>query len=184
MIFGARLKRAPMAGLIAAFVISGGMLAGAETRSLVENSPFLPEGFVPPADRRQQPAPEPPPEPESSPLDSIEYRGMYAFGGRHHFSFYDSENQQSFWLTSDQMDDEFVVVEFDERADSVVMRHGDVERPITMRESQIRELTGRQARAQQAGASNDTQTQAERQQQLREAAEELRQRRAIRTPRN
>lgn len=155
----------------------------ADRSSLIENSPFVWEGFVPPEDRRSQQREEPPPPPEDDPLDRLEFRGLTVMGGETYVSLHNPDNDESFWLAVDESDGGFTLVDYD-GGDSIRVRRGDNEREITLRETQVAELPQSQQRRQGRESSGETQSAEVSEERLREAAQELRRRRAIRTESN
>ncbi len=174
----------PVVTGIALVLSISGAEANADRGSLIENSPFVWEGYVPPEDRRPQ-RETPPPAPEDEPLDRLELRGIIVMGGETRVSFFHPDNQEGFWLPLDGSEGGYTLVNFD-GGDSVTVRRGDRERSITLKEAQVGEIPRQQARGQQGGRQQQPQQQArpanaqQSDEELRRAAEELRRRRALR----
>ena len=181
------IKFVPAIAGIAVFLCVGAAMANADRTSLIENSPFVWEGYVPPEERRPQREP-PPPAPVDEPLDRLELRGIIVMGGETRVSFYHPDTQEGFWLPLDGSEGGYTVVNLD-GSDSVTVRRGNRERSITLKEAQVGEMPRQQARGQQGGRQQQ-QAQAQEQarpanaqqsdEDLRRAAEVLRQRRALR----
>lgn len=129
--------------LLLGFVLSLGV-AWADVSNgneLVRNSPFLPEGYQPPSDRRPTPPPARPPPPAGpDPLDRIEFRGMANFGGKTEFSLFDPAQKRSFWIGLGRTDGGFTIEEYKEKEDAVVVRHEGKARTISLHESKIAAL--------------------------------------------
>ncbi len=204
--------------------VSGADEAG-DTEELRNNSPFIPEDFVDPDDRRSpKPEPEPEPEPRDDPLDDLQLRGITVVGDEELFSLHDPSSEESFWLAVDQSEGDYTLLAFDDSAESVTVGRGDRERSIVLNEAEIEALSEdelerrqqeeserRERMMEQAGVtsadetdraggppSEDSQVDATRpdgpteaadegqpdaeetDERLRQAAEELRQRRALR----
>ena len=107
----------------------------ARYESLHENSPFVPEGFVPPSERRRPP---PPPQPRrDDPLDRIEFRSLTLWQGTYSFSIYNPAENRSYWLEEGQGEDGFTIVSFDPRRDELTISYEDRQRRISLRESRI-----------------------------------------------
>jgi hypothetical protein len=152
---------------------------------LARNSPFLPEGYTPPQERRAAPPPpRPTPPPGPQPLDQIEFRGMTRIGGETSFSLFDPNQKRSFWIGLGQSDGGFEVVEYKQREEAVVVKHDGKSRTIPLHQSKIAALapdapppprpteTGQQReRAVQPQDPEDR---------MRNLAEEIRRRREIR----
>ncbi len=176
----------PVVTGIALALSVAGAEANADRSSLIENSPFVWEGYTPPQDRRPQ-RETPPPAPEDDPLDRLELRGIIVMGGETRVSFFHPDNQEGFWLPLDGSEGGYTVVNLEGR-DSVTVRRGDRERSITLKEAQVGEMPRQQARGQQGGRQQQQTQQAQAQpanaqqsdEDLRRAAEVLRQRRALR----
>ncbi len=166
------------------FVFAAETELRSDTRTLVENSPFVPEGFVPPEQRqRPEPEEEPPPPPEDDPLDRLELRGITVLGDQSYFSFYHPDDQQSFWLGVDETEDGYTLLDYDPSADAVLVLRGERERQVTLKESRVQELSREEQRRQTEQRTRETsrETAAESEERLRQAAEELRRRRALRS---
>ncbi len=166
-------------------LVSGTVAEGrADRQSLVDNSPFVWEGYVPPEERRRQPEPPPPP-PQDDPLDRLEVRGIFVMGGLTRASFFHPDDQEGFWLALEESEGGYTLVDFD-GGDSVTVRRGERERTITLKEVKVAELPRGQERSARSAqqASDQTRTRPanaeQSDEQLRRAAEELRRRRAIR----
>ncbi len=166
------------AALAAAFVVSGAVPAFADRSSLVEDSPFIWEGYTPPEERRPPPREEPPAPPQDDPLDRLELRGITVIGGETLVSLYHPDDQESFWLSVDESEAGYTVLDYD-GSDSIRVRRGDTERSITLKESRVAEMPRSQEQARQ-GSSGRQESAQETEERLRQAAEELRRRRAIR----
>ncbi len=169
---------------------------------LIENSPFVPQGFENPEEPQPEPAPEPDPEPVDDALDSLQLRGVTVMGDETRFSFYDPERDEGFWLSVDETEAGYTVTDFEESLDSVTVRHGESERSLMLYEAEVGELSSeevermrreqqerreaaqapaaRQPTADQAEGSEASDTVESRDDRLQQAAQELRQRRALR----
>ena len=169
---------------------------------LIENSPFVPEGFEDPAERQPEPEPEPAPEPVDEALDSLQLRGITVMGEVIRFSLYDPERDEGFWLSVDETEAGYTVTDFEESSDSVRVRYGERERSLTLHEAEVGELSQeevermRSERREQREAaetaveqpssrdqgveSNASDSTESRDDRLQRAAQELRQRRAVR----
>ena len=173
----------------AVLVLVAGIVAEgrADRQSLVDNSPFVWEGYVPPEERQPQREPPPPPPPQDDPLDRLEVRGIFVMGGETRVSFFHPDDQEGFWLAMEDSEGDYTLVDFD-GGDSVTVRRGERERAITLKEVQVAEMPRGEQRSTQSGQQRSSQSStrqenAERSdEQLRRAAEELRRRRAIRQP--
>ena len=108
---------------------------------LVENSPFVPEGFEDPERSEPEPEPAPEPEPRDEPLDSLQLRGITVMEQETRFSFYDPEGDEGFWLSVDESENGYTVIDFEEGSDSVRVRQGEYERSLTLHESEVGELS-------------------------------------------
>ena len=169
--------------LLAGLAVLMGAVSLHAVEDLVERSPFIPEGWSPPQPPRPRETPPPPAQPQV--LDSIEFRGMTKWQGEYMFSLFDPTERRSFWLGVNQSDSGFTVTEFNERDETVVVRHENRTRTVGLRESQVQaipetaEASARPAQTTRRPSSQQQQAQSpeERMQQL---AEEIRRRRAAR----
>ncbi len=171
------------AALFSVAFLAGAVLAGKE--GLVNNSPFIPADFEDADENVQEEEPEPEPVPQDDSLDDLELRGITVVDGEPRFSLYDPEQEFSLWLGEDEADGEYTVVGYENLEESVRVRRGDRERSIVLNEVGVGEFSAdeieRQAEARQAQVQGDAESEeAESAERLREAAEELRRRRAIR----
>ena len=178
---------------LSALLLIGGMLLPATLpagyESLRENSPFVPEGFVDPSQRR--PPPPPPRQRQNDPLDRLELRSIWVFEGVPSFSIYDAVNDRSYWLRENETREGFTITRFNARADSVTVRYEGRTRDLPLRSSQVEtsaeepetssgEETGPGgSQAPRRGAPPSVSPE-ERERLLRERAEELRQRQVVR----
>ena len=129
-------------GLIACVAfVNGFSLAesfGQERSRLIENSPFLPEGYQPPQTNQRPPREPPPPPPRGpEPLDKIEFRGMTTIGGEPSFSLFDPEEKRSYWIPLGRTDGGFTIVDYKEDEEAVVVRHNNRNRTISLHEATI-----------------------------------------------
>lgn len=113
----------------------------ADGNDLVQNSPFLPEGYQSQEDRQPPRPPERPPPPSGQePLDKIEFRGMANFGGKTEFSLFDPAQKRSFWIGLERTEGGFTITEFKEKEDAVVVSHEGKTRTISLHESKVAAL--------------------------------------------
>jgi len=147
---------------------------------LVKNSPFLPEGYQPPRPPDRTP-PRPTRPPEERPLDKLEFRSIAKLSGETTFSLFDPTEKRGFWLTVNQSEGGFTLVEYKEKEDSVVVRHDGRTRVIPLRESKVVAIADapatRPAPTPTAAPAAEAANPEERMQNL---AEEIRRRREIR----
>ncbi len=169
--------------LVGAVVLMMAAVSLHAVEDLVERSPFIPEGWSPPQPPRPRETPPPPAQPQA--LDRLEFRGMTKWQGEYLFSLFDPTENRSFWLGVNQSDSGFTVSEFNERDETVVVRHENRSRSVGLRESKVQAIAESsetpprpaQATGRQSQQRQQAQTPEERMQQL---AEEIRQRRAAR----
>ncbi len=166
--------------------MAAGSAAFGDANELVRNSPFLPEGYQPPQDRRPTPPPQRPPPPSGpEPLDRIEFRGMANFGGRTEFSLFDPSQKRSFWIGLNRTEGGFTVAEYKDKEDAIVVRHEGKTRTISLHESKIAalapEATPAPARPREPGARPTPAAQPEDpEERMRNLADEIRRRREVR----
>lgn len=180
-------KMQVLARRIAFFGLALSMAAvsfSAEESDLVENSPFLPEGWEPPRERRPEPPPPPPPERGPQPLDQIEFRGMTKFGDETSFSLFDPSADRSYWIALGQADGGIQVVEFKENEEAVVVKHDGKTRTISLHEAEVaamEEAEPEEPRRRGRRRSREQESEAEDpEDRMRNLADEIRRRREIR----
>lgn len=157
-------------------------VAQADGDELVENSPFLPEGYQPPQERRPPRQEQPPPPRGPEPLDQIEFRGMTTFNGQTSFSLFDPNQKRSFWVPLERTEGGFTVVEYKEGEEAVVVRHEGKQRTISLHESKVAALPEAAASPpRNRGRDNPPAAQAEDpEERMKNLAEEIRRRREMR----
>lgn len=170
--------------VLLAIVLSLLAVPGLAAKNLVDNSPFIPEGWRPPEPRPVRPVPPPRPErpPGPQPLDQIEFRGMAKLGGNLEFSLFDPTEKRSFWIGVGKSEGGFSVVEFNEAEGAVVVRHDGRTRTITLRESKVQameETPPPRTRAEILAERRADQP-VDREERMRELAEQIRNRRVAR----
>ncbi|MCH8475859.1 MAG: hypothetical protein LAT55_11610 [Opitutales bacterium] len=169
--------------LATALLSEGIPLEGSRYESLQGNSPFIPPGFVPPEDRRPQRPTRPEPRRED-PLDRIEFRSMTIWQGTPSFSLHNPSENTSYWLEEGESEDGYRVVSFDPSSEEITVSREGRTRRIALRESRVttqenseESVTQRQTTSQ---APTPSMTPEEREERLRQRAEELRERQAVR----
>lgn len=101
--------------------------------NLVQNSPFLPEGWG----EEKEPPPKPievPPQPPVSQLArEIEFRGVFQIGnGKPKFNLFDKKNQKGFWLALDEANDRFKVTRYNKASGSITLTSAGRSEEISM----------------------------------------------------
>lgn len=163
----------------------GGLAAQPSGDDLVQNSPFLPEGYRPPGSERTPPVREPPPQAPRGPepLDQIEFRGLTRFGGTTQFSLFDPNEKRSYWIELNGTEGGFTVAEYKAGEEAVVVQHEGKTRTIPLHESKIAPLAPETPRPE--GRNRDRpREQAQRpenpEERMRNLAEEIQRRREAR----
>lgn len=172
---------------LAGTLLTGNLLLEASPRyqSLRENSPFVPPGFVPPEDRRPQRPTRPEPR-RDDPLDRVEFRSMTIWQGVPSFSIHNPSENQSYWLEEGESEAGYRIVSFDPSREEVTVSFEGRTRRIALRESRVSTQTESvsesvsQATSGSASPPSPTMTPEEREERLRQRAEELRERQAVR----
>lgn len=166
--------------LIPALVVAAGTasLQADVGKELINNSPFLPEGYTPPrpVDRRRPPPPKPP---EEKPLDSLEFRSLATLSGGLTFSLYDPMEKRGFWLGVDESEAGFTILEFKEKEDAVVVRHDGETRTISLHESKVLAMANPPPETRSAPQASNSEP-ANPEERMQNLAEEIRRRREVR----
>lgn len=163
--------------------IAGAPLCASPGNDLVKNSPFVPEDWSPEPPRQARARPTPPRQPQ--PLDKLEFRSIANFGGKRTFSLFDPTQNRSYWLGIDETEAGFTVVDYQEKEDSVVVRHEGRTRTVPLHVSKIQAMAQEAPPAQRQGGgqSDRTERAAEAttpEERMQNLAEEIRRRREIR----
>lgn len=87
-------------------------------RSLVEDSPFVPEGYG------EQQTPPPPPPRENPQVRTLEFRGIYELAGKTHINIFDLRTQSGDWFATDDLNKPYEVLDFDLEKPSVTLQIG------------------------------------------------------------
>lgn len=99
-------------GCIFAFVAFLSPLGAAS--SLVDNSPFIPEGFKAPGQSQKTKAAQ-----AALTTRDLEFRGVYALSGEYRFSIYNRKRQSGEWVRLNDPGAEYRILRFDEETSSL-----------------------------------------------------------------
>jgi hypothetical protein len=166
------------------FAAAIGLHGASANNPLLENNPFVPEGWQPPQPRQPPPQPQrPPPPAQPQPLDRLEFRSIARFNGVETFSLFDPTENRRFWLGLNQTDSGFTVTDYNPKEDSVVVKHEGKTRTIALHEAKIQAMaeapTPATARPGPGGRPT-AQPAASPEERMQDLAEEIRRRREIR----
>ena len=82
--------------------------------NLVDNSPFIPEGFNASSGEKKTQSKQ-----QSVATRDLEFRGVYSLGGEYHFNIYNKKDQMGEWVRLNDPGAEYRVLRFDEATTSV-----------------------------------------------------------------
>ena len=120
------------------FLLSSGFVAGAlaNTESLEKNSPFLPPGYKPPAQRPTKPTTG---KPRPKPSGKLEFRGAAKLDGKWEFSIYDVKKRRGYWVTMNDPDARYLVTSYNEKAKSITLG-GEASQTLKLKEPMQRRM--------------------------------------------
>ncbi|MFP4165937.1 MAG: hypothetical protein ACLFUF_02090 [Opitutales bacterium] len=102
--------------------------------NLETNSPFLPPGYN---ENKEQEVDQPKPEPKRKPLsDKIAFHGVAEFDGKMRFSFYNKEEDKSYWIAKDEKEASISPLAFDPESMTVTVKSGNRTEKIELVEAQ------------------------------------------------
>lgn len=108
----------PCGLLLGATISARGADETSELPPLLSNSPFIPEGWAPPADRR--PANKRP-NPALNP-GFLEFRGYYTLRGVSYFNFHNKRTRKSFWISEGEEKESIRIAQWNVRDRQLILR--------------------------------------------------------------
>jgi len=127
--------------ILQALALSLGLTAGAfaDTDSLEKNSPFLPPGYKPPAQRPTTPTTGTKTKPK--PKGKLEFRGAAKLDGTWEFSIYDVKKRRGYWVSMNDPKAPYLVTSYNEKAQSITLG-GGASQTLKLKEPSQRRMPG------------------------------------------